>query len=77
MNFRSDNAAGISPAILEAIAAANGGTAPSYGADEITARVERRFADIFEHEVTVFPVATGTAANALALASVVPPWGVV
>jgi threonine aldolase len=77
LNFRSDNAAGISPAILEAIAAANGGTAPSYGADEITARVERRFAEIFEHEVTVFPVATGTAANALALASVVPPWGVV
>ena len=40
-----------------------------YGADEITRRVEQRFAEIFEHEVAVFPVATGTAANALALAT--------
>jgi threonine aldolase len=77
MNFRSDNVTGIHPAILDAIAAANRGAAASYGADEVTARVERRVAELFEHEVAVFPVATGTAANALALAAVVPPWGVV
>ena len=77
MNFRSDNVTGIAPEILAAIAAANTGDAPSYGADPITARVTRRFAEIFEHEVAAFPLATGTAANALALAAVTPPWGAV
>ncbi len=77
MNFRSDNVTGIAPEIIAAIAAANTGDSPSYGADPITARVTRRFAEIFEHEVAVFPLATGTAANALALATVVPPWGAV
>ena len=77
MNFRSDNVTGIAPEILAAIAAANTGDVPSYGADPVTARVGRRFAEIFEHEVAVFPLATGTAANALALAAVTPPWGVV
>lgn len=75
MNFRSDNVSGIAPEILAAIVAANSGDAPSYGADSITHRVTRRFAEIFEHEVAVFPVATGTAANALALAALTPPWG--
>ncbi|HET7594360.1 MAG TPA: low specificity L-threonine aldolase [Stellaceae bacterium] len=77
MNFRSDNVTGIAPEILAAIAAANRGDAPSYGADPITARVTHRFAEIFEREVAVFPLATGTAANALALAALTPPWGVV
>jgi threonine aldolase len=77
VNFSSDNVAGISPEILAALAAANTGTQPSYGEDAISARLERRLADIFEHEVAVFPVATGTAANALALSTLVPPWGVV
>jgi threonine aldolase len=77
MNFRSDNVTGIAPEILAAIAAANPGTAASYGADAITERVTRRFAELFEHEVAVFPVATGTAANALALAALTPPWGVI
>jgi threonine aldolase len=77
MNFRSDNVAGIAPEILAAIAAANEGAAASYGADALTARVERRVAELFEHEVAVFPVATGTAANALALATVTPAWGVI
>jgi threonine aldolase len=77
MNFSSDNVAGVSPEILAALAAANAGRQPSYGDDPITARVEARFAEIFDHEVAVFPVATGTAANALALATVVPPWGIV
>jgi threonine aldolase len=77
MNFSSDNVAGVSPEILAALAAANAGRQPSYGDDPVTARVEKRLAEIFEHEVAVFPVATGTAANALALATVLPPWGVV
>lgn len=77
MNFRSDNVTGIAPEILAAIAAANTGDAPSYGADPITARVTRRFAEIFERDVVAFPLATGTAANALALAALTPPWGAV
>jgi len=77
VNFRSDNVTGIAPEIIAAIAAANTGDSPSYGADPITARVTRRFAEIFEHEVAAFPLATGTAANALALATMVPPWGAV
>jgi threonine aldolase len=77
MDFRSDNGAGASPEIIAALASANAGTAAAYGADETTARLERRFAALFEHDVAVFPVATGTAANALALAALTPPWGVV
>ncbi len=37
--------------------------------------MEHRLAEVFEHEVDVFLVSTGSAANALALAAVTPPWG--
>jgi len=77
MHFASDNAAGIAPAILEAIGRANDGFALGYGADAITKRLERRLAEIFEHELAAFLVPTGTAANALALAQIAPPWGAV
>src|SRR5215470_13984462 len=77
MNFGSDNIAGVAPAILDALVRANGGYAPSYGDDEVTARVEQRLAQLLEHEVAVFLVPTGTAANALALAQLTPPWGAV
>ncbi len=77
MDFTSDNAAGAAPEILEALARANGGTAASYGADEVTARLQRRLSDIFEREIEVFPVVTGTAANALSLAALTPPHGAV
>ena len=77
MNFASDNSAPAHPAILEAIAAANAGAAPSYGADEWTIRARRALCEVFERECDVFLVATGTAANALALAALCPPWGAV
>jgi threonine aldolase len=77
MNFASDNAAGIAPAILAAIAGANDGAALAYGRDQWTRQVEHRFTEVFEREVEVFLVATGTAANALALAHSAPPWGAV
>jgi len=77
MNFASDNTAGIDPAILAAIADANSGYARGYGNDEWTQAAERRLAEVFERQVAVFLVPTGTAANALALAHVCPPWGVV
>jgi threonine aldolase len=77
MNFASDNAAGIAPEILAAIAGANDGKALSYGRDSWTRRVERKLAEIFECELSAFLVSTGTAANALALAHLAPPWGAV
>jgi threonine aldolase len=77
MNFASDNTAGIAPEILAAIAQANAGFASAYGNDAWTKRIEARLAEVFEHEVAVFLVATGTAANSLALAHLAPPWGAV
>ena len=77
MNFASDNTAPIAPAILDAIVKANTGYALGYGNDDWTRGVERRLSEIFEHEVAVFLVPTGTAANALSLAQIAPPWGVV
>ena len=77
MYFASDNTAGMAPEILAALGKANSGYALGYGNDEWTARVEKRFAEIFEHEVAVFLVPTGTVANALALAHLTPPWGAV
>ncbi len=76
-DFRSDNTAPVSPEILAALAAANGGTATAYGDDDISQGLQAKFAALFEREVTVHPVATGTAANALALAAITPPWGVI
>jgi threonine aldolase len=77
MNFVSDNAYGATPEILAAVMEAAKDTAVSYGEDRITARVTARFCEIFEREVAVFPVVTGTAANALALATISPPYGAI
>jgi threonine aldolase len=77
VNFASDNTAPVAPAILDAIVKANEGYALGYGNDDWTANVGRRLSEIFEREVATFLVPTGTAANALALAHVTPPWGVV
>jgi threonine aldolase len=75
IDFRSDNTHGCSPEIAAALARAGEGTLSSYGRDEITARVAARCAEIFEHDVEVFPVISGTAGNALAIATMTPPWG--
>ena len=77
MNFLSDNSAPIAPAVLGAIVHANAGFAPAYGDDDWTQSVERRLSEIFERDVAAFLVPTGTAANALALAHITPPWGAV
>lgn len=77
MNFCSDNVTGVSPEIMAAIAAANYGTVSSYGDDEYTKGLQVKFSELFETSVTVFPVATGSAANALSLAVVTPPYGAV
>jgi threonine aldolase len=75
--FKSDNTAAAAPEILAALAAANLAPARAYGDDAWTARLDAAFGALFDHEVRVFPVATGTAANSLALATLVPPWGAI
>ncbi len=77
MNFRSDNIGAVAPQIIEAVVAANARSAVGYGGDEITARLNGLFSALFETEVRVLPVLTGTAANALALATVTPPYGAI
>ncbi|MEU1517449.1 low specificity L-threonine aldolase [Streptomyces sp. NPDC005811] len=73
--FSSDNAAGASPEIVEAVTRAAAGQARPYGADDLTVGVRRRLGEIFEREVDVLLVSSGTAANALSLAALTPPWG--
>ncbi|MDE2295324.1 MAG: low specificity L-threonine aldolase [Gammaproteobacteria bacterium] len=76
-HFTSDNVAPAAAAILAAVHAANEGHAPSYGADPWTVRLHAVASEVFERPVQVFPVATGTAANALALAQLAPPYGAI
>lgn len=78
IELRSDNAAGAAPEIVDAVAAANAGTALAYGGDDVTARLGAVVRDVFEHPgAQVFPVTSGTAANALGLTALCPPWGAV
>lgn len=77
MNFLSDNTAGAAPEVMEAVVRANTGTDSSYGADAISRRLKQKFSDLFGRDVAVHPVLTGTAANALSLATLCPNWGAV
>jgi threonine aldolase len=77
MNFASDNGAGVAPQVLDAIVASSRVNAPAYGADEYTARAQALLSEAFETRVLAFLVATGTAANALALSALVDPWDAV
>lgn len=77
MNFASDNVEGASPPVLRALIEANEGALAAYGNDAISTRVHKKFSEIFGRAVEVAFAATGTAANALALASLTPPWGAV
>ncbi len=75
MYFASDNSAPVHPKIMEGLARANEGYAGGYGGDAATAHVRDMIREIFEApDAAVYLVATGTAANALALASHVDPW---
>lgn len=76
-NFCSDNVAGASPEILESVSRAGVGSAMPYGADPLTEEVVRTLRDIFETDLTAYLVATGTAANSLALSALCPPYGAV
>jgi len=75
MLFRSDNVTAVCDEVIAAILAENRGDAAPYGADPTTARLDGAFGAYFEARVSVHPVATGIAANALSLAAAMPPPG--
>ncbi|QDG75681.1 low specificity L-threonine aldolase [Labrenzia sp. PHM005] len=77
MNFASDNWAGAAPAVMSALSRHNSGFAPAYGTDPLTESISQKFNEIFEREVAVYFVATGTAANSLALAAYAKPGGAI
>ncbi|MFK7745369.1 MAG: low specificity L-threonine aldolase [Roseobacter sp.] len=75
MFLASDNAGAAHPQVMDEVIAANTGFVSSYGADPIMDEVRAQIRDIFEApEAAVFLVATGTAANALALGCYCQPW---
>jgi len=75
MFFASDNGAPVHPAVFAAMERANAGYALSYGNDAGTQALRDRFRTIFEApNAELLLVTTGTAANALALALMTPPW---
>ena len=78
MFFASDNGSGVPEAVLASLARANAGPTRGYGNDPLTVRVHDRVRAVFEApQAAVHLVATGTAANALALACLCPPWAAV
>ncbi|MEP4196719.1 MAG: beta-eliminating lyase-related protein [Aliishimia sp.] len=75
MFYASDNAGPVHPQIMATLAAGNNGYAMPYGADEIMDGVRDSLREIFEApEAAIYLVATGTAANSLALATMMQPW---
>jgi threonine aldolase len=73
--FSSDNVTGACPEILAALAAANADPTPSYGTDPWTTRLTQKAQELFECDLAILPVTTGTAANAIALAAMSPAFG--
>lgn len=76
MRFFSDNAAAAHPLVIEAIAQSNA-IDTAYDGDGYSARLDGAFSDLFEREVRVFWVTTGTAANCLALSALCPSYGAI
>ena len=74
MRFFSDNAASVHPAVLDALAKANH-VDTAYDGDALSQSLDRAFSDLFETPASAFWIATGTAANSLALACLCPPYG--
>lgn len=78
INLGSDNVAGCAPEILAALGSVADAVMPAYGEDSLTLRLVERLAEVFEKpELIALPVISGTAANAIALATMTPPWGAV
>jgi threonine aldolase len=72
MRFFSDNAALVHPKVMQAMADVNG-VDTAYDGDQYTVRLDAEFSKLFDHDVAVLSVATGTAANCLALSLLCQP----
>ncbi|MDD9207000.1 beta-eliminating lyase-related protein [Georgenia sp. 10Sc9-8] len=72
--FYSDNASGVHPAVLTALAEANEGHALSYGADRWTTALEETVRGVFGPDAAIFPVFNGTGANVVAIQSLLQRW---
>ncbi len=75
VKFASDNVTGACPEVLNALLKTNEDDKTPYGNDELSKNLQNKFSEIFEKEVIVFPTASGTAANALALSTMTPSFG--
>jgi len=75
--FGSDNMTPVHQAVMDAVLRANTGAAFAYGADHCTADAKRLISELFETECEIHFVATGTAANSLALSALAPPYGAI
>lgn len=76
-HFNSDNGAPVCDQVMSALLSCNQGTETAYGADRFTAKLAPAYSEYFEREAFVFPVATGTAGNGLALGAITPSYGTI
>ena len=74
-DFGSDNYAGVHPAVLTALAEANGGHQRGYGDDVYSARLAQVLREHFGAQAVGYPVFNGTGANVVALSAMTPRWG--
>ena len=74
MQFGSDNQTGASSQVLEMLTVANSGFTHGYGDDHWCAQATEDLKKVFSCDLEVYFVATGTAANSLALSCLVQPW---
>jgi threonine aldolase len=77
MYFGSDNQSGASEKVMQALVDANRGVSSSYGTDDWTRNAESALEQVFETKLKVYFVASGTAANCLALSCLAKPWDMI
>ena len=77
MNFQSDNQSTIFPEIIDYIKSINNESSLAYGADNITKLATKMLKEFFETDLKVLFVSSGTAANAISLSSICPPYGAI
>lgn len=72
-DFASDNVAGAMPEVMEALVAANAGTASGYGTDHVSQAAGDRIRAALDADAEVKFMPSGTAANAFALTLLASP----
>ena len=75
MNFQSDNQSSVFPEIIDYLNTVNKHSSPAYGTDDVTKLARNLLIDLFETDLKVLFVSSGTAANSIAISSICPPYG--